>query len=141
MVDFVTKTAQNEKKEVQKLTSISKFSKTLIFQIWWFCYTLGVRCNIEKKICQIMWFSIRFDVWVLCDDNLRPKIVILGCLRWAKMLKSRKCAKFYVTSFTFWPITQLSDVTASQDRSQMKAETKTFLTHPLRGLKNVYSIN
>ena len=41
----------------------------------------------------------------------------------------------------FWLTAQLSDVTASQDQLQMKAETKTFLTRPIRARENVYLIS
>ena len=48
-----------------------------------------------------------------------------------------KISIFSLTFFTFSPITQLSDVTASQDRLEMKAETKSFPTHLIRARKNV----
>ena len=73
--------------------------------------------------------------------HFRAKKSILGALSGGKMGQSGKSAKILKNFFTFWLIAQLSDVTASQDRLQMKAETKTFLTHPLRALKNVYLIN
>ena len=57
------------------------------------------------------------------------------------MSQSEKSLKFLKKFCMFLLITQLSDVTASQDRLQMKAETKTFQTHPVRALKNVYLIN
>ena len=57
------------------------------------------------------------------------------------MSQSEKSLKFLKKFCMFLLITQLSDVTASQDRLQMKAETKTFQTHPVRALKNVYLID
>ena len=57
------------------------------------------------------------------------------------MSQSEKSLKFLKKFCIFLLITQLSDVTASQDRLQMTAETKTFQTHPVAALKNVYLIN
>ena len=73
--------------------------------------------------------------------HIGAKKLDLGVLSPRKMDQSGKSLKFLKNFSTFWLIAQLSDVTASQDRSQMKAETQTFLTHSLRALKNVYSIN
>ena len=50
------------------------------------------------------------------------------------------CNFFSLTCFTFWLISQLSDVTASQNWLEMKAETKGILTRLVRARKNVYLI-
>ena len=73
--------------------------------------------------------------------HIEAKKLDLGVLSPRKMDQSGKSLKFSKNFSTFWLIAQLSDVTASQDQLKMKAETKTFPTHSLSALKNVYSIN
>ena len=73
--------------------------------------------------------------------HIEAKKLDLGVLSPRKMDQSGKSLKFSKNFSTFWLIAQLSDVTASQDQLKMKAETKTFPTHPFRALKNVYLIN
>ena len=57
------------------------------------------------------------------------------------MLQPGKFGNFSLTWFTFWPITQLSDVTTWQTWLEMKAETQGILTRLIRALKNVYLIS
>ena len=81
------------------------------------------------------------NIFTLQMADIGAKKLDLCVLSPRKMDQSGKSLKFLKNFSTCWLIAQLSDVTASQDRLQMKAETKTFLTHPLRALKNVYLIN
>ena len=57
------------------------------------------------------------------------------------MLQPQNLVIFTLTWFTFWPITQLSDVTTWQTWLEMKAETQGILTRLIRALKNVYLIS
>ena len=67
-----------------------------------------------------------------------PKKPNLGVLSRGKMDQSGKSLNFLKILFMFLLIARLQDLTASLDLLQMKAETKIFLTHPIRASKNVY---
>ena len=122
----------------ENIQKFEKFFKTLIFQIWLIWNTLWLGCFISEKLFLKLTYLNSLNIFTLQMAHIEAKKLDLGVLSPRKMDQSGKSLNFLKNFSMFWPTAQLSDVTASQDRLQMKAETKTFLTHPLRARKNVY---
>ena len=134
----MTLLALESDKNIQKF---EKIFKTLIFQIWLIWNTLWLRCFISEIFFLKLTYLNSLNIFTLQMAHIGAKKLDLGVLSPRKMDQSGKSLKFLKNFSTFWLIAQLSDITASQDRLEMKAETKTFLTHPIRTRKNVYLIN
>jgi len=134
----MTLLALESDKNIQKFKI---FFKTLIFQIWLIWITLWLRWFISEIFFLKLTYLNSLNIFTLQMAHIGAKKLDLGVLSPRKMDQSGKSLKFLKNFSTFWLIAQLSDVTASQDRLEMKAETKTFPTHSVRAHKNVYLIN
>ena len=111
-------------KEVKKSGTFWNFTKTLIFLIWRFCYTLRIGCNTKKKYFWWRSFFVIFNISTMCNGNIWSKIPILGPLGPAEKSRPRKYLIFSQTFLTFLSITQLSDVVASKFEFVLLPETK-----------------
>ena len=123
---------------VYSLHPCSYFFPTLKKGFWSKVLYLGVTLSFNCSVKANIWTSLMFLRCVIAIWSQKSRF-------WeardeTKCFNPENSVIFSLTWFTFWPITQLSDVTAWQVWLEMKAETQGILTHLIRARKNVYLI-